>query len=99
MGLAITHLEYGSKLLGSAFAFEEPGDTLEWHVHAFDDQHIAIVAKGELRLEIRGEASRTVQAGELIDFPPGVWHQFTALTADARLFNFFKEGPRNGQAS
>lgn len=91
MGLAINRLEYGSKIVCNALVFEDVGDVLPWHTHEFNDQHITIVAKGEFTMEVRDEAPRTISAGDLIDTPPGIFHQFTALTPDARLFNIFKE--------
>lgn len=91
MALCVNRMEYGSKIFGNAFVFEDVGDVLPWHTHEFGDQHITIVAKGEFTMEVRDEPPCTIRAGDLIDTPPGVWHQFTALVEDSRLFNICKE--------
>lgn len=78
-------------ILGNAFVFEEAGDVLPWHEHGVEDQHIIVVAKGELRMEVRGEEPSTIRAGDLIEVGAGVCHQFTALTDDARMFTMCKD--------
>lgn len=91
MTLSFNYMEYGTKIVGKAFVFEEVGDVLPWHTHEFNDQHITIVAKGEFTMEVKGEEPCTIRAGDLIDTPPGVWHQFTALIKDSRFYNIYKE--------
>lgn len=84
-------MKYGSKINCGILVFEEAGDVLPWHTHEFEDQHITIVAKGEFTMEVRDEPPCTIRAGDLIDTPPGVWHQFTALVKDSKLYNIGKE--------
>lgn len=92
MGLVIQRMEYGSKILGNEFVFEDVGDVLPWHNHErYNDHHLTIVAKGDFLLEVRGEKPRTISAGDLIDTPVGTCHQFTALTLRAKLVNICKE--------
>lgn len=90
MALSVNPMRYGSRIVGNAFVFDV-GDMLPWHTHEFEDQHITIVAKGEFTMEVKGEEPCTIRAGDLIDTPPGVWHQFTALVEDSRLYNICKE--------
>ena len=95
MSLRIDELAAG-RLWGRICTFEACGDTLPWHRHGEADAHITIVARGRVRMETgpgSGAVTETydLAEGHCIDTPAGIYHQFVALTDNARIFNIAKE--------
>jgi quercetin dioxygenase-like cupin family protein len=81
------------------FTFAKAGDVLNWHTHGGTDAHITIVARGRFRMDIGhndGAGERVVTQtlelaeGNCVDTDAGVYHELTALTDDARIFNIVK---------
>jgi quercetin dioxygenase-like cupin family protein len=96
MSLRQADLAIGN-IRGTIYTFEQAGDVLPWHVHGQTDAHITIVARGQMRMETSADRGRTISdtyelaEGHCIDTGPGVFHQFTALTDNVRIFNIIKE--------
>lgn len=77
------------KLVGTIYDFPEIGDVLPMHNHTETDVHISVVAKGSFRAHGNGW-SRTVNAGDVLDWRPDDPHEFVALEASSRLVNIVK---------
>jgi hypothetical protein len=98
MALLSAPLSVGD-LRGVIYTFQVAGDVLPVHVHGPLDVHITIVARGRVRAENgvmkRGEfvieETLDLGPGRCIDTVPGVYHQFVAMTDDARIFNIIKK--------
>jgi quercetin dioxygenase-like cupin family protein len=79
---------YG-KLKGVIYDFKEVGDVLNRHAHDADTVHISIIAKGSFKVSGDGW-EYTLNSGALLDWEPGVYHEFEALEPDSRLYNILK---------
>jgi hypothetical protein len=98
MSLQQADLRVGN-LRGTIYTFEKAGDMLAWHVHGQSGAHITIVARGSMRMETghdNGNGYTTGQSYELaeghcIDTGIDVYHQFTALVDNSRIYNIIKE--------
>jgi quercetin dioxygenase-like cupin family protein len=51
-----------------------PGAVLPWHIHP-DAHEVAYILDGALTLEIEGQGSRVVKAGEATHVPPNAVHR------------------------
>jgi hypothetical protein len=80
--------------VGVVYTFENAGDVLEAHTHDENGAHISICAKGQFKMEhgltVSLGETLTLCEGQCADTPAGIYHQFTALTAGARLYNIAK---------
>jgi quercetin dioxygenase-like cupin family protein len=57
-----------------------PGAVLPWHIHP-DAHEIAYIIDGALTLEIEGQGTRVIKAGEASHVPPNVVHRGMADAA------------------
>jgi quercetin dioxygenase-like cupin family protein len=71
------------------YDFEEVGDELPIHNHAYTDVHISIVAKGSFRVWGK-DFDKTVVIGSVLDWQPDTEHGFQALEQNSRLVNIIK---------
>jgi quercetin dioxygenase-like cupin family protein len=78
------------KLAGTVFTFETAGDVLPMHRHTDADVHITIVARGRFRVHGPGIGDTEYSEGAVLDWSPGVDHEFIALTDNARVVNIIK---------
>jgi quercetin dioxygenase-like cupin family protein len=64
--------------------FEKAGDKLPSHTHEPKDIHVTFVTKGSF--QCRGpDYDIRLEAGQFVDWDPGVYHEFEALEDDSRL--------------
>ena len=86
--LVDNHFEYG-KLKGVIYDFQDTGDILPRHAHDTDSVHISIIAKGSFK--ITGDNwEHTLNNGAVLDWEPGIYHEFQALEPNSRLINILK---------
>jgi len=83
-------LEFG-KVRISSLVFEDVGDVLPMHNHEKnpDFNHVTVISKGSFAMRGKGW-EKTVSAGDIIDWQPEVFHEFTALEDDSKLINILK---------
>ena len=88
------------RLWGVIVTFEQAGDCLKWHTHTPANAHVTIVARGRVIMETGTpnaaagyDVSHTYELaeGHCIDTEAGIYHQFVAMTDNARIFNLAKE--------
>lgn len=89
MSLRIDPLAAG-RLTGSIYTFESAGDVLPMHRHTDADVHITIVARGRFRIHGSEIGDNEFGEGAVLDWSPGVDHEFVALTDGARIVNIIK---------
>jgi quercetin dioxygenase-like cupin family protein len=77
-------------LRGIIYDFEKSGDILDKHVHAEEDVHITIVARGKVKAYSH-DWEIIAEAGKLIDFRVGEPHEIMALEDNTRIFNILKK--------
>ena len=93
MSLRSVLLENVGDLRGVIYTFDWAGDILPMHTHGEEDVHITVVARGSFNCAVRGEEDSTLAAGTIVDWEPGVWHEFVALEDNSRLVNIIKKAP------
>jgi len=78
------------------YDFAELGDVLPMHSHNYMDNHITIVARGSFKV-CGKNWEKTADEGTILDWSEGQEHEFTSLSANARLVNvrkhFFNRNP------
>ncbi|OYW74635.1 MAG: hypothetical protein B7Z37_16935 [Verrucomicrobia bacterium 12-59-8] len=87
-GVLITRLT-----LGGHYEFTQTCCTLPAHTHTAETAHDTLIVKGCFKLTL-GSTTRLVQAGDILDLPPGVPHAFMALEDGATLVNVNKQRSR-----
>ena len=68
----------------------DTGDILPMHKHNEYDIHFTIVARGSVNVHGPGLEEKVFKNGALIDFLPGVEHEFTCLEDGTRFYNVLK---------
>ena len=76
----------------SIYDFPEVGDILPMHTHDEASAHITIVARGSFRA-FGNEWHRTLNSGDIVDWPAHQEHEFIALEPNSRLVNIIKGMP------
>ncbi len=80
-------IKSGSVQLNS-FVYQSQ-DVLPMHNHENGGAHLTVVTKGSFRVTGAGwEIIMT--AGDIVDWPPEQYHEFTALEDDSKLINILK---------
>jgi mannose-6-phosphate isomerase-like protein (cupin superfamily) len=87
-GVLITRLT-----LGGHYEFTQTACAIPEHTHTADTAHDTLILKGSFKLTLGG-VIRLVQAGDIIDLPPGVPHAFMALEDGATLVNVNQQRSR-----
>jgi quercetin dioxygenase-like cupin family protein len=76
-------------LKGIRYDFEQAGVSISLHTHPVETEHITIVARGSIKAS--GENFEFIlNAGDMVNLPEGVAHEFVALEDNSRIFNIFK---------
>ena len=83
-------LDFGA-LKGMIYDFPLVGDVLQMHTHGPLDVHITIVARGSVRMHGTGW-EKIGKAGDVVDWEPGMAHEFIALEPNTRVVNIVKGG-------
>ena len=89
MSLRIDALATG-RLVGTVYTFENVGDTLPMHRHTDADVHITIVARGVVKVHGPEIGETLYSAGAVMDWQPGVDHEFVAVESNSRIVNIVK---------
>jgi len=77
--------------------YAEPGATRRMHNHPEFSYHVFVLLTGTLRVTIKGEAPKEINAGEVLRIPAGAEHTFTNTGAVvATIVEVF--GKRQGPA-
>lgn len=84
----LTQATHG-RLVLSIYDFAFPGDELALHTHTAANNHITVVARGSFVAFGEGW-QRTLNQGDVVDWPDGDTHGFRALGEGARLVNIVK---------
>ena len=79
------------KLGTSVYDFPLVGDVLPMHTHGPLDVHITIIARGSIRMHGNGW-EKIGKAGDVVDWEPGMAHEFVALEPNTRVVNVVKGG-------
>lgn len=69
------------------------GDVLPMHKHTDADAHISVVARGSFRVHGPAIGEVIYAAGAVLDWGPGVDHEFVALENNSRLVNITRGAP------
>lgn len=88
MSLRTRSLSAGA-LRGTIYTFDD-GDVLPMHRHTDVDAHITIVARGRFRVHGPVIGEKEYGEGTVLDWMPGVDHEFVALSRNARIVNIIK---------
>lgn len=75
---------------GTMYDFEKVGDVVPKHVHAEEDVHITIVARGRVKAYSH-DWEKEAAAGQVLDFRVGEPHEIMALEDGTRIFNILKK--------
>lgn len=87
-GVLITRLT-----MGGHYEFTHTACSIPEHTHTAETAHDTLILKGCFKLTLGG-VIRLVQAGDILDLPPGVPHSFMALEDGATLVNVNKQRSR-----
>jgi quercetin dioxygenase-like cupin family protein len=72
----------------NSFVFQAE-DVLPMHNHERGGTHITVVTKGSFRVVGIGW-NLVMSAGDIVDWSPEQYHEFTALENDSKLINILK---------
>lgn len=72
------------------FTLLHVGDKVAKHLHAHNDSHTSVVAKGAILVRTTGYPDLILRAGDFIDWPAGTEHEWECMEAPAILFNHFQ---------